>query len=99
MSSFGGKIIARRFSTFATISATSGLLQRSNLGLLDHLVGTAEQRRWHGEAERLGRSEVEDQRDPGGLLDRQVNRGSRQPESKKEFNVFHLQILILGPRD
>ena len=33
--------------------ATSGLSQRSNLGLLDHLVGTAEQRRWHGEAERL----------------------------------------------
>jgi hypothetical protein len=29
MSFFGGKIIARRFSTFATISATSGLMQRN----------------------------------------------------------------------
>src|SRR6266511_3519587 len=42
--------------------------------LLDHLVGAAEQRERHREAERLGRLHVDDQLDFRGLLDRQVSR-------------------------
>src|SRR5262245_45532164 len=42
--------------------------------LLDHLLGEDEQTRWHGEAERFGRLEVDEQLDFRGLLDRQVGR-------------------------
>jgi hypothetical protein len=40
--------------------------------LFDHLVGAGEQRQRHGEAERPGGLEVDDQLDLGGLLNRQV---------------------------
>ena len=40
--------------------------------LFDHLVGAAEQRQWHGDAERLGGLEVYDQFDFRGLLDWQI---------------------------
>jgi hypothetical protein len=36
--------------------------------LLDHLIGAGEQRRWHGEAERLGGVEIDDQFELRGLL-------------------------------
>ena len=42
--------------------------------LFDHLVGTADQRDWDGEAERFGGLDVDDQLDFGGLLDGQVSR-------------------------
>jgi hypothetical protein len=40
--------------------------------LFDHLVGTSEQRRRHGDAQRLGGLQVDVQFDFSGLLDRQV---------------------------
>ena len=46
---------------------------QQNRPLLDHLVGAAEQRQRHVEAERLGGPEIEDQLDLRGLLDRQVS--------------------------
>jgi hypothetical protein len=44
----------------------------SGRSLFDHLVGTPEQRHWNGDAERLGRFEVDDQRNGRGLLHGQV---------------------------
>src|SRR5215203_6841805 len=41
--------------------------------LFNHLVGAGEKRGWHGDAERLGALEVDDQLNFGGLLDRQVS--------------------------
>jgi hypothetical protein len=43
------------------------------LGLLDHLVGDAEQRRRHGEAEHPGRLGVDDQLETYRLYDRQLS--------------------------
>src|SRR5262245_43997832 len=43
-------------------------------GLLDHLVGAAQQRERNGDAERLGGLEVDDQLDLSGLLNRQLGR-------------------------
>jgi hypothetical protein len=40
------------------------------LGSFDYLVGTGEQRLRHGEAERLGGIEVDDQLELGRLLNR-----------------------------
>ena len=42
--------------------------------LFDDLVGTAEQRDWEGDAERLGSLEVKDQLDFRRLLDWQIGR-------------------------
>ena len=36
--------------------------------LLDHFIRSGDQRRWHGNAERLGSLEIDDQLEPGGLL-------------------------------
>jgi len=65
LASCGVKFITRQFWTFATQSARSRpeqVQQHSvqKLGLLDHLVGDAEQRRRHGEAEHPGRLCVDD---------------------------------------
>src|SRR5246127_352608 len=52
-------------------------LDRTSLRLahsFDHLVGSAEQREWDGEAKRLGRSQIDYQFNFRGLLDRQVSR-------------------------
>jgi hypothetical protein len=42
--------------------------------LFDHLIGAADKRQRHGDAERLGRLEVDDQLELGSVLDRQVGR-------------------------
>src|SRR2546429_8677750 len=48
--------------TFATISASNGLMHRSNLAaLFDHLVSAAKQRGWQLETKSLGGLEVDDQ--------------------------------------
>jgi len=52
----------------------NGLMHRSNSKSFDHLVGAAEQRERHGEPERLGGPQVNDQLDFRELLDRQVRR-------------------------
>jgi myo-inositol 2-dehydrogenase/D-chiro-inositol 1-dehydrogenase len=44
--------------------------------LLDHFVGSQEQRRWDGESERLRSSVVDDQLEPRGLSQRQLTRPS-----------------------
>jgi hypothetical protein len=49
-------------------------LTKSPRRLFDHLVGAAEQRKRDGEAERLGRREVDEKLNFRGLLDRQVGR-------------------------
>jgi hypothetical protein len=46
----------------------------TDIGLLDHLVGTAEQRQRHREAEAPGGIEVDNELDFHGLLDRQIGR-------------------------
>jgi hypothetical protein len=40
--------------------------------LLDHFVGTYEQRLWNGEAKRLGGLEIDDQIELGGRLNRKI---------------------------
>jgi hypothetical protein len=47
-------------------------------GSADHLVGLEEERRGDGEAERLGRLQVDDQLQRGGLLHGQI-RGMTEP--------------------
>ena len=42
--------------------------------LFDDVVGTREQRRWHGEAERLRRLEIDRELVPGRRLHRQIGR-------------------------
>lgn len=48
----------------------------ANASLLDHLVGVGKQSRWHGEAESLGRFEVDRQQHLRRKLDRQIARSS-----------------------
>ncbi len=48
------------------------LLRSKQHSLFDHLVGAGEQGRWHVEAERLGRSQIDDKLEFGWLLDRDV---------------------------
>ena len=47
---------------------------RTLLGLFDHLVGAGEQRRRHGDGERLGSFEVDNELELRGLDDWQVGR-------------------------
>src|SRR5262245_965660 len=56
-----------------------GLMHCSKLAawgnaLFDHLVGASEQRRGHGEAERIGGREINEEIEFGRLLDRDVSR-------------------------
>ena len=44
------------------------------VGSFDYLVGAGEQRRWHGEVERLSSLEIDDQLELGRLLDRKIGR-------------------------
>ena len=46
----------------------------TNQFLFDHLVGASEQRRRHGEAERLGGLKINDQLEFGRLFNRQITR-------------------------
>src|ERR1019366_8807174 len=42
--------------------------------LVDQLIGSGEQRLWHGEAERFGGLQINNKLELGGLLDRNVAR-------------------------
>jgi hypothetical protein len=46
--------------------------QRSRAASFDDFVGADEDRLWHGEAERLGGLEIDNQLECGRLLDRQI---------------------------
>src|SRR5947209_8103442 len=62
---------------YPLLGPDSHRLDRTSLRLahsLDHLVGGGEQRRRHGEAERLGSPEVNDEVELGRLLYRHVGR-------------------------
>src|SRR4029434_4406539 len=62
-------------TTFATKSATTGLMRCSKTAFLfDHLVGGREQRWWHGETEHPCRRVIDDELELGGLHDRQICR-------------------------
>jgi hypothetical protein len=50
--------------------ASNRLMQRSNLGLFDHLVGAADERRWHGEPDRLCGLEIDDEAESRRVLHR-----------------------------
>jgi hypothetical protein len=58
----------RRFVPLATDAP------QQTASLFDRLIGAADQRQRHGDAERLRGLEIDDQLDLSGLLDRQVGR-------------------------
>src|SRR6516165_4514034 len=57
---------------FSSDQPAPDVLGQQTEALFDHLVGTAEQRDWEGDAEPLGSLEVEDQLDFRRLLDWQI---------------------------
>jgi hypothetical protein len=64
----------RKRTSFSTI-VMSALCQKQTSGcLFDHLVGAREQRWRHGEAERLGGGQVDDEIEFGRLLNRKIGR-------------------------
>jgi hypothetical protein len=71
---YSKKIGAGQFGTFATKSATTGLMQCGKSRSLNHLVSEREQRRGHFEAERSAGLKVDHQLEFARLLDRQVGR-------------------------
>src|SRR5262249_29632918 len=61
--------------TFAApISSSEMCYKRKSLRLFDHLVGAGEQDRWQVDTNRFGGLDVDDERELGRLLDRQVGR-------------------------
>jgi hypothetical protein len=66
---FAPKADKRADVSLCPLSAISGCEQsQQGRPLFDHLVGTAEQHRWDGKAERLGGLEINDEIELGGLL-------------------------------
>ena len=65
----------RIFDYVSTVrSATAGTCDEAKFGgaLLDHVVGEGEERRGHGDAQRLRGLDVDGEREFGRLYDRQV---------------------------
>src|SRR5712691_1538885 len=66
---------------------------------LDDLVGAGEDRLWHGEAERFGSIEIDDQLEFDGLLDRQIARISASEDFVDISCGATKQIGAVGPID
>ena len=65
-----GSLNDRAKSTSRAKLGQSALQQNGDL--FDHLVGEREQARWHGDAERLGSREIDNELEFGRLLDRDI---------------------------
>ena len=67
--------------------------------LFDHLVGAAEQRKREGDAQRLGRLEVDDQLDFHHLVNRQVGRFGALENSPRVAADQPIGVGKVGARD
>src|SRR5437762_1592802 len=101
---FGYEVLwspVRRCRPFAAPRSNWEVTQPA-LALLDDLVGAVEQRGRHGEAERAGGFQVDDQLELGRLLHRQIGRlGAVQDlcDVDSELPVHDRQMMILDRSD
>ena len=64
--------------------------------LFDYLVGTYEQRRWYGEAERLGGLEINDELEPRRLLNRKIGRAGAAQYLVHENRLMVRHLHLVG---